>query len=616
VAIDHALKNNPNSPLSNLEQKLANAKLNSMTLRRFAGCLCSFVTVFLCAGTYATPPADPDARGVALADRFVHEQVDFDPTIAYATEIPVSDQGRFSDRTPASLLHLRRLEQEDVMELLSLKPSLLSRKKPCDVCGAQRATGVGSGTAGLPTELWNVNHFDGWQSHFAEVAQAQLVSTLEERRQAVERWSSLPHYIDVEMVNLRRGLAQGYSAPQSVVRRVILQMTEMVPADVEQSPFWSPVTRSADPDFRISFRTIILTKINPALLRYRDFLREEYLPRARQRVAVSDLPNGNLCYRAFLRQSTTLSRSPQEVFHLGEETVKANVSAVQELGKKGYGSSDVPTILDAIRAKPSEHFQSSDELLKFSEDFLTRAKKTTYTKLIDVRPRQDVVILPLASFEEDAGIGSRFVQEPDPGKPAVYRIRLKDWRVTTRADAEIAVIHEALPGHYLQKALARELQPPDLLSAFVDNAAYAEGWARYAEMMGEEARIYDTEDAAISRRIWPARGMVVDTGLHAFHWTRRQAIDYMVSSGRFTAEAANDYVDRIAVMPGQLTSYDSGALVIEGLRAEAEQKLGSRFNQKAFNRVVLEEGVVPLGELQRHVQSWIMEQDGSMKLPR
>ena len=126
--------------------------------------------------------------------------------------------------------------------------------------------------------------------------------------------------------------------------------------------------------------------------------------------------------------------------------------------------------------------------------------------------------------------------------------------------------------------------------------------------MAEEAKVYGSEDAKVMRRLWPARGMVVDPGLHAFHWTRQQAVDYIVSSGHFSADAANDYVDRMAVMPGQLTSYDSGGLEIKGLRAEAQLRLGTRFDLRRFNRAVLEEGVVPLGELRVHLEAWMADE--------
>jgi len=458
------------------------------------------------------------------------------------------------------------------------------------------------------TELWDVNHFDGWQLHFVEIAEHQPVLTARDKEEAIRRWSSVPQYVDVEIANLRRGLANGYSAPQSVVRRVIQQVTDMTAVEPEKSPLFSPAARSTDPALRKTFRRLLVERINPALRKYAAYLEQEYLANAREGVAISDLPNGKACYAAFLRANTTLSLTPEEMFRLGEEMVAANLSEVRKLGEQSYHTPDPAAILSAIKSKPEEHFKSRDDLLSFSQDLLGKAKSITASTLIPAMPKQDVMLRPLSTLEEAAGVGSRFQQEPDPTKPAVYLIKLGDWATQTRAEAEITAVHETAPGHYLQKALAVELQKPTRLSQFVDNAAYSEGWARYAEAMSEEAGIYDTEDASILRRMWPARGMVVDPGLHVLHWTRQQAIDFMMTSGRFTVEQANDYVDRMAVMPGQLTAYDSGAHEIFKLREEAKSRLGKRFDLRLFNRAVLEEGIVPLGELRTHIFEWIAVQ--------
>ena len=456
-------------------------------------------------------------------------------------------------------------------------------------------------------ELWAADHFDGWQSAFADVADAQPIATPGDRAQALRRWSSLSRYIDVEIANLQRGLAAGYSAPKSVVHRVIRQMEALSAAAPEDSPFFSPSARSDDAAFKANFKRLITDEINPSLRRYRDFLANTYLPKARDSVAVSELPNGPACYGAFLRMETTLDREPRAVFELGQQTVDANVSEILRLGQKLYGTSDIAATLAAAKASPAEKFNSKDELLSFSRQFVARAKSVTAAQLIARLPAQDVVVEPERDFEEQAAVSSHLDPQPDITKPATYRIELNNWATETRAEAEIIVVHETVPGHHLQSALARELSPPDRLSKLTSIAAYQEGWARYAEGLGEEAGIYDMSDAGILRRIWPARGMVVDPGLHALHWTRQQAVQYLVSTGRFTPKSADDTVDRIAVMPGQLTAYDSGGLEIRALRAKAQQHLGDRFNLKEFNRVVLEEGVVPLSELRRHVEDWLAQ---------
>jgi uncharacterized protein (DUF885 family) len=549
-----------------------------------------------------------DAKLNWLADRFVDQRLQYDSTLSYSTGVPAIDESHFADRSPQAIERQVAEEREDLREVLAIDASRLSPPARATYATLQEQLESDLQMRVCKPELWNVNHFDGWQLHFAEVADRQSVETARDRQQAIRRWSGVPHYVDAEIANLRRGLVKGYSAPQSVVRRVIRQVRDMAPAAPQSSPFISPAARSNDPAFRDSFRQLIVERVNPALRKYAAYLEQEYLPKAREGVAVSDLPNGKACYAAFLRANTTLLRTPAEVFKLGKVMVAGNLSEVRKLGERSYHTSDPAAILSAIKTNPAEHFDSRDDMLTFSRDFLGRAKSITAEKLIPEMPKQDVVIRPLSAFEEAAGVGSRFQQEPDPTKPAVYLIKLGDWATQTRAEAEINAAHETVPGHYLQKALAAEFQKPTRLSRFVDNAAYAEGWARYAEAMSEEASIYDTEDAAILRRMWPARGMVVDPGLHVFHWTRQQAIDFMIASGRFTVEEANDYVDRIAVMPGQLTSYDSGAHEIMALREEAKSRLGRRFDLRSFNRAVLEEGVVPLAELRAHISDWITAQ--------
>jgi uncharacterized protein (DUF885 family) len=541
----------------------------------------------------------------ALAERCVDESLAYDPTLTYTTGLRTTVHDRFPDRSPEALAALDAKERADLAALTRLDARALSDTAKANYARLRERLESDLQLRICRQELWNVNHFDGWQTNFADVADAQPVATSDERAQALRRWSSVPHYVDVEIANLRRGLAAGYSAPKSVVQRVINQIDAIVAAAPEASPYYSPATHSDDAAFKANFKRVISDHVDPALRRYHDFLVNTYLPKARDGVAVTDLPDGEACYRAFLRMETTLDRGPRAVFELGQQTVSANEAEILRLGSKLYGTSDIPATLAAAKANAGEHFGSKDELLHFSRDFLARAKSVTAARLIARLPEQDVVVEPERDFEEQAAVSSHLDLQPDITKPATYRIELNNWASETRAEAEIVVVHESLPGHHLQVALAREIAPPDRLSKLIANAAYQEGWARYAEGLGEEAGIYDTPDAKILRRIWPARGMVVDPGLHAFHWTREQAIQYLVSTGRFTPKSADDTVDRIAVMPGQLTAYDSGGLEIRALRAEAQQRLGERFDLKEFNKVVLEEGVVPLSELRRHVEVWL-----------
>ena len=556
--------------------------------------------VCVCASASETPEQQLNA----LADHVVGEFVAYDPTISYFTGLQTTDHSRFADRSPRALAAWDARETAALHALTAIDASALpvSSRAAYAVLKEQLESDLQLRVCRI--ELWNVNHFNGWQAAFAEVAEQQPVGTAAARAQALKRWRSLPGYLDVEISNLRQGLGQGYAAPKSVVLRVIAQMDGLIAAPPHKSPFYSPADRDGDGEFRTAFAKLIGGKINPAIKRYRDYLRNDYLPHARDGIAVSDLPDGKRCYQAFLRVNTTLNRTAQEVYDLGRATVEANKADVIRIGSSLFGTTDYDSIISKSKARPENHFRSKDELLAYSRELLIRAKTRTAT-LVDRLPTQDAIIEPERELEDAAGVSSHYIPNPDISKPGVYRIELGNWQTEQRGEAEVTVVHEAWPGHHLQIALAREIVPDRPLSKLSFNSAYLEGWARYAEGMGEEAGIYQTEDARILRRIWPARGMVVDPGLHAFGWTRQQAIDYLVSSGRFSAKAADDVVDRIAMLPGQLTSYDSGGLEIKALRAEAQAALGERFDLREFNRTVLEEGVVPLAELRLHVNAWI-----------
>jgi uncharacterized protein (DUF885 family) len=566
--------------------------------------LCVLVALALAAPVWHAAAATPDEEVNRLAARYAADIVAYDPTLTYSTGVPTDDHSRFADRTPESGVAIYAKEEAVLAALNAIDPASLSSVGRPVYATLREQLEADLQMRVCKTEYWYVNHFGGWQSGFADVASEQPVGTPEARAQALTRWRSVPRFVDVEIANLRTGLAQGYSAPKSVVRRVIETMRGLAALPVHQSPLYSPAKRDNDAAFKAEFEKVIAGDVNPALLKYRDFLQNEYLAKARESVSLSALPNGAACYQAYLRYYTTLNRTPQEVFDLGSKTVAANKADVIAIGKRSFGTDDYATIVKTSKGRPENKFTSKDALLAYSRDILIKAKAKTPV-LVARMPKQDVVIEPLRDFEETAGVSSHYEPNPDTAKPGVFRIQLGNWHTQTRGQATLTVVHEAWPGHHLQVALARELQPDTAISKLAYNSAYVEGWARYAEAMAEEAGIYDSDDTLIARRVWTARGMVVDPGLHALGWSRQQAADYLISTGRFTANGAEDMIDRMAVMPGQLTAYDSGGLEIKALRAEAQAVLGKRFDLRAFNQAALEQGAVPLSELRAHVMAWV-----------
>jgi uncharacterized protein (DUF885 family) len=181
---------------------------------------------------------------------------------------------------------------------------------------------------------------------------------------------------------------------------------------------------------------------------------------------------------------------------------------------------------------------------------------------------------------------------------------LDDWANETRGAAAVTVVHEAIPGHHLQTVIARTVKLPGAASEFSFNAAFVEGWANYAERLCEEAGIYDNPYAAVFRRSVLGESLMIDPAVHVMSWSRNRVRKYLKALGQ-TNQEADELIDRIAVQPAQLTSYETGGLEILALREEAKAALGSRFDIREFHQRVLESGDVPLSRLSEQVRSWI-----------
>ncbi len=452
-------------------------------------------------------------------------------------------------------------------------------------------------------ELWNVSQMGGWHLGYSRVAELQPVETAEQRVEALARWSKFEPFVDREIANLKTGIEAGYSAPKSVVARVVAQLDGMLALPVEESPYYSPGKRADDAQFSSDMADLVESSIMPALTRFRDYLRDEYQPAAREALSVTANPDGAACYEASLRAYTTIDRSGADVFALGEETVARNRAEVIELGKDAYGIDDFAAILVAAKADPADKFASRDELLEFSRNMVARAA-AEMPNWVGRMPEQTAEVVPFPAHEEGTGRSAHYNPGNDE-RPAEYRIPLFNPEEQSRGNAEATAFHEVWPGHHLQVATFQAVDGVHPVTRLTWFSGPGEGWARYSEALAEEMGLYTTTSGPILRRAWPARGMVVDPGIHLFGWSREQAEQFMAVSGRFPASQVDDMVDRIAILPGQLTAYDSGGLEILALRRQAEDALGERFDIREFHDRVLENGTIPLGALREHVKAWI-----------
>lgn len=552
----------------------------------------------------ATPEADPASIVNSVADRYYEFTLSRYPETAYFAGIDLDRHDGMTDNSPAARLAdeavvdemLESLQSVDVGALVG-KPEWITHAYLLQTLSDSVAQRV------CRSDLWNVSQMGGWHLGATQVAQLQPVGSPELQEQSLTRWSRFASYVDQEIANLETGLAAGYSAPKPVVARVVSQLDGLLALEIEQSPFYSPAARDDDEAFSTSTRALVADRVYPAMRRYRDYLAGTYIESAREELSVTANPDGLECYEASLRGYTTLDRSGEAVFELGQKTVAANKARVIELGKAAYGIEDFAGIMKAVKADATDYFESKEELLEFSREMVRRAE-AEMPNWVGNMPDQAVEVVPFADHEEGTGRSAHY-RPGNAERPGEYRIPLYEPEKQSRGNAEAVAFHEAWPGHHLQVAVGQAVEGLHPVTQIIWFAGPGEGWARYSEALAEEMGLYQTRSGPIRRRAWPARGMVVDPGIHLFGWTREQAIEYMAESGRFADERGDEMVDRIAILPGQLTAYDSGGLEIFALRQEAEAALGDNFDIREFHDRVLENGTIPLQQLRAHIESWI-----------
>ncbi|MGE3512041.1 MAG: DUF885 family protein [Vicinamibacterales bacterium] len=546
-----------------------------------------------------------DTRVVALADEYLAAYFDRFPDQVTVFGVPGRTHDRLPDNSPRALAEWHAREDAWLSAVVALTPSTIEAPALRATYAILReALESAIGARVCHPEWWPVSQMTGWQAGFSYLATIQPVGSPAARAEALSRWSALPAFLDVEIQQLRTGLQQGFSSPRHIVRIVIEQVTALVlastnhpPAATEDaSPFLSPAQRDEDERFRQSFTDLVESRLVPAFRRYRDFLETEYLPAARDAIAVAALPDGRACYDALVRQHSSLPMTASEVHRVGLAQMDRLMGEMRTIAERGFHTSDVGRLLARLRTDRQFMFRDRADLIDYTRAAVGRARAAApawFGRL----PQADVAIEPYPSFREKNGANEYNPPAEDGSRPGLFYISAYQADRTSRAIAEATAFHETIPGHHLQTALALEQPGIHPLGRYLYNSGYSEGWGLYAERLADEMGLYSGDLDRLgmlgSQALRAAR-LVVDSGMHAQGWSRDEALAYLLAH---TAEA-RDYlaseVDRYIIWPGQATSYMLGLIEIQRAREEAERRLGSRFSRLRFHDRVLAQGSVPL----------------------
>jgi uncharacterized protein (DUF885 family) len=340
------------------------------------------------------------------------------------------------------------------------------------------------------------------------------------------------------------------------------------------------------------------------MARYRSILHDEILPHARpdEQCGLAWLPDGEQAYARAIRLYTTLELSPQEIHDIGRREVGRLAQEYRELGAAALDTADLGRIFEGLRSDPALRHTNGAEIVAAAAAALRKARAGMGDWFATL-PRADCKV------EETTSGAMAFYFQPaqDGSRGGVFFMNTAAPGAWGRFEIESTAYHEGIPGHHLQIAISGELSglPEFRKHAWV--TAYGEGWGLYAERLADEMGLYGTpldRLGMLSNDSLRACRLVVDTGLHALGWSRTQAVAYMVANSPMDEGHLRAEVDRYVGSPGQALAYMLGRLEIQRLRAEAEARLGERFDIRAFHDTVLTSGPLPLPALARVVEEW------------
>ena len=451
-----------------------------------------------------------------------------------------------------------------------------------------------------------------------QLAEALPFETVQDYENWLSRLRGVGTLVDQNIELLRRGVERRLVQPRVIMERVPAQVAKQRVNDPVLSPFYAPfqdmpdsIPAAEQQRLRETARKVIAETVVPAYGRLQTYLEQEYLPACRDTVGIWDTPGGEQWYQKRVEWFTTTRLTADEVHEIGlREVERIRAEMMQVIERVGF-QGDFGDFLDFLRTDPRFRYQDPEALL---DAYLAMSKRVDplLPRFFGRLPRMPYGVRPIPE-QIAPDTTTAYYQGPsmDGRRAGYYYVNL--YRPEQRPTYEIPVltIHEAVPGHHLQIALAQELGELPKFRRDFEATAFVEGWALYSESLGEEMGLYEDpydKFGQLTYEMWRAVRLVVDTGMHHKRWTRQQAIDFFKANAAKTELDIVNEIDRYISWPGQALAYKIGELRIKELRSYAHEALGPGFDLRAFHDTVLGSGAVPLDVLEATVRDWVAEQ--------
>jgi len=433
--------------------------------------------------------------------------------------------------------------------------------------------------------------------------------------QLLTRLAAFPKLMDQEIANLRIGMSLGWVAAKDVLDRALAQLDGQLPVDVEAGPFYAPFKRlgrdipaAEQAQLQAAGRAAVERDVLPSLKKLRAFIADEYRAKAPTNGALRNYPDGVRVYDAVVAQQTTTKLKAAEIHAIGQRELARLRGEMEAVMRQTKFEGDFAAFVSYLNTDPKFFVASPEALLAGYRDIAKRID-AELPRLFAELPR-----VPYGVRAMPAYLGpdrAEYYDRPsnDGGRAGYFNAAATGFRKKPTWSMATLVAHEAVPGHHLQIARGLELGAlPEFRRGGFGYTAFVEGWALYAETLGNEIGLYDdpyTRFGHLQAQAFRAARLVVDTGIHALGWERQQAIDFMTERTGLNRDFIGSEVDRYVSSPGQALAYMIGELKIIELRERAKARLGERFDLRRFHNAVIDNGALPLDTLDKLIDEWI-----------
>ncbi|WP_367864392.1 DUF885 family protein [Pedobacter sp. WC2423] len=444
---------------------------------------------------------------------------------------------------------------------------------------------------------------------------AQPFKTVKDYEDWLKRVNAFSVWADTAIGNFKKGIASGIVLPKALVVKMYPQMLSMVVTDPAKSLFYAPVAQmpkefAAADKKRLTeaYRNTIMTVIVPTYKKLGEFLKNEYLPKSRTTSGFSSLPDGTAMYTYLVKQQTTTTKTPEEIYQTGLKEVARIHSLMDSIKNKTGFKGDLKAFFEYMKTDPKfMPYHTPAEILAAFDQIHKRMEPNLKTMFTTV-PKTPFEIRQTEAFRAASASAEYNQGSADGKRPGIFYVPILDAaKFNTTSGMESLFLHEAIPGHHYQISLTQENTELPKFRRFGMHNAYVEGWALYCESLGKELGLYTDPYqymGALGDEMHRAIRLVVDVAIHTKNMTREQAIKYMMENEAINEQGATAEIERYMGMPAQALGYKIGAMKIRELRTRYEKQLGTKFKLAEFHHQVLKDGSLPLSVFENKMDSW------------